>query len=259
MVQFFKSAIFVGTLVGFAWEPAMAFDHQHKEWNLILNQSVTWTGSISTVNYKELKSNPKAALDHYLKSLTEVQSTEFDQWTRNQQLAFLINAYNAWTIKLIVDHYPVKSIKDTGGIFSSPWKNKFFKLFGNETSLDWIEHEKIRPQYNEPRIHFSLVCASKGCPGLRAEAFTADKLNEQLEDSTSRFLNDTSRNRYESTAMEFQLSSIFKWYKDDFIKAKGSVQAFVFPYMDSVKGQVPTAILNVPIKYLDYDWSLNEK
>lgn len=256
MVQFFKSAIFVGTLAGFGWESAMAFDHSHNEWNAIVIHSVTWTGSTSTVNYKELKANSRG-LNQYLKTISEVKNSDFEQWTRDQQLAFLINAYNAWTVKLILDHYPVNSIKDIGGIFSSPWKNKFFKLFGNQTSLDGIEHEKIRPLYNEPRVHFSLVCASKGCPGLRAEAFKADKLSEQLEDSTRRFLNDTSRNRYDSTGKEFQLSSIFKWYKDDFIKAKGSVQSFVLPYMESIKGHTPTT--SAPIKYLDYDWSLNEK
>lgn len=258
MIQFFKSVFFVGTFIGFVCEPAMAFDHQYVEWNSIVKQSVSWSGSVSTVNYKELKANPKA-LNHYLKSITEVQTSEFDQWTRNQQLAFLINAYNALTIKLIVDHYPVNSIKDIGGIFSSPWKKKFFKLFGNETSLDWIEHEKIRPQYKEPRVHFSLVCASKGCPGIRDEAFTAEKLNEQLEDSARRFLKDSSRNNFEPIKNELHLSSIFKWYKDDFIKAKGSVESFVLPYMTSAQGQQSSTKSNISIEYLDYDWSLNEK
>ncbi len=258
MIQFFKSVFFVGTVIGFSCEPAMAFDHQHLEWDSIVKQSVSWSGSVSTVNYKELKANPKA-LNHYLKSITEVQTSEFDQWTRNQQLAFLINAYNALTIKLIADHYPVNSIKDIGGIFSSPWKKKFFKLFGNEASLDWIEHEKIRPQYKEPRVHFSLVCASKGCPGIRDEAFTAEKLNEQLEDSTRRFLKDSSRNNFEPIKNELHLSSIFKWYKDDFIKAKGSVESFVLPYMRSEQNQESSTKSNISIEYLDYDWSLNEK
>lgn len=258
MIQILKSGFLVGAFVVFGWTKAMAFDHSHNGWNEIVKRSVTWTNSTSTVNYKELKTN-SSDLDRYLSNLSDVKNTDFDKWTHEEQLAFLINAYNAWTVKLILENYPVKSIKKIGGIFSSPWKKKFFKLFGNETSLDWIEHEKIRPTYNEPRIHFALVCASIGCPGLRAEAFTAKKLKEQLDDSTKRFLNDSSRNRYDLANKELALSSIFKWYKDDFTKEKGSVQAFIFPYMDSLKGETLGTVQKVPIKYLDYNWSLNEK
>lgn len=258
MIKTIKSVILVGALALFGWSQALAFDHSHSDWNEIVKRSVTWTQSASTVNYKDLKSNSRT-LDQYLKELSDVKSSDFERWTRDQQLAFLINAYNAWTVKLILQSYPVKSIKDIGGILSSPWKKKFFKLFDKETSLDWIEHEKIRPTFYEPRIHFALVCASRGCPGLRAEAFVAEKLNQQLEDSTKQFLNDSSRNHYDPVKKELALSSIFKWYKEDFVKAKGSVQAFIFPYMDSLKSETANSIQNLAVKYLEYDWSLNEK
>ena len=258
MSQIFKAWILVGGLIFFLVEPTMAFDHHHSEWDSIVKRAVSWAGPSSSVDYKSLKANPKD-LNQYLKSISEVKNTEFSQWTRTQQLAFLINAYNAWTVKLILSNYPIQSIKDIGGIFSNPWKRKFFELFGTYTSLDWIEHEKIRPQYNEPRIHFALVCASKGCPGLRDEAFISEKISEQLEDSTGRFLNDSSKNRYESNNKKLFLSSIFKWYKDDFIKAKGSVQEFVIPYMTSARAQAKSDFSNIPIQYLDYDWRLNEK
>ncbi|MBX7230971.1 MAG: DUF547 domain-containing protein [Bdellovibrionales bacterium] len=258
MIQVLKSVFLVGAFTLIGWNQAFAFDHSHSNWNEIVQRSVTWTNSTSTVNYKDLKSNSKA-LDHYLKELSEVKSSDFDRWSRNEQLAFLINAYNAWTIKLILENYPVKSIKDIGGIFSSPWKKKFFKLFDKEASLDWIEHEKIRPIYSEPRIHFALVCASIGCPGIRAEAFIAEKLNQQLDDSTKRFLNDSSRNHYDPAKKELALSSIFKWYKDDFVKAKGTVQAFIFPYMDSLKSEPSSSVQNLSIRFLEYNWSLNEK
>lgn len=258
MIKIIKSAFLVGTFALLGWNQALAFDHSHSGWNEIVNRLVTWTNSASTVNYRDLKSNSKA-LDQYLKGLSDVKSSDFEGWTRNQQLAFLINAYNAWTVKLILENYPVKSIKDIGGIFSSPWKKKFFKLFDKETSLDWIEHDKIRPTYKEPRIHFALVCASIGCPGLRAEAFVAEKLNQQLDDSTKRFLNDPSRNHFDQSNKELALSSIFKWYKDDFVKAKGSIQAFIFPYMDSLKKENLGSIQKFSIRYLEYNWALNEK
>lgn len=258
MIRNIKFALLFGIFTGAVWAQAMTFDHGHSGWNEVVKKLVVWTNFASTVNYKELKSNSKV-LDKYLEALSNVKSSDFAKWTRDEQLAFLINAYNAWTVKLILENYPVKSIKDIGGFFSSPWKKKFFKLFGNDSSLDWIEHEKIRPVYNEPRIHFALVCASVGCPGLRAEAFTAERLNEQLEDSTKRFLNDSSRNRFDSVKNKFFLSSIFKWYKDDFVKSKGSVQAFVIPYMKLPKNEPLSAVQKVSIEYLDYDWSLNEK
>lgn len=245
-------------LIFFLVESALAFDQQHSEWNSIVKESVSWSESSSSVDYKSLRANPKG-LNQYLKSISDVKRTDFDQWTREQQLAFLINAYNAWTIHLIVKNYPVKSIKDIGGFFLNPWKQKFFKLFGAESSLDWLEHEKIRPQYKEPRIHFALVCASKGCPGLRKEAFTAENLNENLENSTTQFLKDSSRNRYDPKKKELFLSLIFKWYKEDFIKAKGSVQQFVIPYLFSVQEQAKSDFSKIPIQYLDYDWTLNEK
>ena len=158
MIQILKSVFLVGAFALVGRNQALAFDHAHRGWSEIVKGSVTWTNSASTVNYKYLKSN-LISLDKYLKELSEVKSSEFEQWNRDQQLAFLINAYNAWTVKLILENYPVKSIKDIGGIFSSPWKQKFIKLFDKEISLDWIEHEKIRPTYKEPRIHFALVCA----------------------------------------------------------------------------------------------------
>lgn len=258
MIQILKSVLIVGGFAILGSNQSMAFDHSHSGWNEVLKKSVTWTHSTSTVNYRDLKSNSKA-LDQYISEISDVKISGFEQWTRDEQLAFLINAYNALTVKLIIENYPVKSIKDIGGLFSSPWKKKFFRLLEKEGNLDWIEHEKIRPIYNEPRIHFALVCASIGCPGLRAEAFVAQKLNKQLDESVHRFLNDSARNRYDSTMKELALSSIFKWYKDDFVKAKGSIQAFIFPYMDSLKGENLSSAQNISIKYLDYDWSLNEK
>ncbi|MFM8313131.1 MAG: DUF547 domain-containing protein, partial [Deltaproteobacteria bacterium] len=174
----------------------------------------------------------------------------------NEKLAFLINAYNALTIKWILQHYPVKSIKDTGGFLSSPWKKKFFKLFGEEQSLDGIEHGILRKDFQEPRIHFAVVCASKGCPALKGEAYTAAKLEEQLESSARNFLRDSERNYYNAEENRFFLSKIFDWYGDDFKKKLGSVQAFIVPRM--IPDTSTVKIQESTLKYLDYDWSLNE-
>lgn len=237
--------------------PLLAFDHSHSLFDRVLKEQVVWSGSSSRVNYKELQKNP-LQLDSYLGSLTAVKEAEFNVWSQNEQLAFLINAYNAFTLKLIINHYPVKSIKNIGGLFKSPWKIKFFNLLGQKTSLDWLEHEKIRRHYKEPRIHFALVCASIGCPALRNEPFVAQNLNQQLQNAALVFLNDSSRNRYDAKENRFYLSSIFKWYKEDFGSSKASLQEFVFPFMEALKKTDQNTILKADVDFLDYDWELNQ-
>jgi len=254
--QFINSAAIALFLVFGSQNAAAEFDHKHELWNSIVSRYVSADGSTSVVDYKTLKEDAREPLTKYLDTLASVPESKFNSWTKRQRLAFLINAYNAWTIKLIVDNYPIKSIKDIGGFLSSPWKQKIVQLFGDKRSLDWIEHEKIRPTFNEPRIHFALVCASKGCPGLRSEAFTPDKLDQQLEGSTKRFLADGSRNSFNLQKKELNLSSLFKWYKDDFVKARGSVEKFVLPYMTKAGQAANTE--HFIISYKDYDWSLNE-
>ena len=145
--------------------------------------------------------------------MTEV---EFNRWTQPQQLAFLINLYDAATLKLIVEHYPVKSIKDIGNFFKGPWKQEVVPLLGKTVTLDYLEHGVLRKKYAEPRIHFAIVCAAKGCPPLRAEAFVADRLNEQLDDQGRVFLGPKEKNRWDTHARVLYLSPIFKWFSEDF-------------------------------------------
>lgn len=238
---------------------ATDFDHRHSIWTDILRNEVTVTGHTSTVNYKDLKDHP-VRLNQYLKLISSVTHDEFITFDNNQKLAFLINSYNALTIKLIVDHYPVKSIKDLGSFFSSPWKKKFIKLFNEDLSLDDIEHEKIRKNFAESRIHFALVCASKGCPALLNEAYVAEKLEQQLENSARNFLLDPERNRFHKERSTLELSPIFKWYSEDFVKYNSGVKNFVANRLTS--DQSLKTILKRPqttIEYLDYDWTLNEK
>lgn len=224
-----------------------SFDHSHKEFDKLLKKYV----SNGLVNYKKWKQE-QAELKRYLESLSTVSVHEYNQFTTNQKLAFLINAYNAFTIQLILNHYPVTGIKKIGGIFQNPWKIKFFQLLGEERHLDWIEHSKLRVDFQEPRVHFAIVCASIGCPVLQSEAYTADKLEFQLEKATKEFLSDKSKNFYEHKKKILYLSPIFKWFRSDFEK-KSSLVSFVQAYFSET---IPE---NVDIEFTDYDWSLNEK
>jgi len=191
---------------------------------------------------------------------------EFERWNKDQQLAFLINAYNAFTIDLILTEYPqVESIKDLGSFLQSPWKKRFFTLLGQERHLDELEHEMIRAKgvYDEPRIHVAVVCASIGCPALRDEAYVADRLDAQLEDSFKRFLSDRSRNRYNPQAGKLEVSKIFSWYKEDFDDGRFSSLNDMFARYANLLADAPANRQhiqqgNVPIDYLDYDWALND-
>jgi len=156
--------------------------------------------------------------------------------------------YNALTIKLILSEYPVESIKDIGNFFRSPWSKDVFFLFGKPITLNNLEHDIIRKQFNEPRIHLALVCAAKGCPPLRSESYTAEKLNEQLDNQAKIYLSSSKGLVIDEQRETIFISSIFKWYKEDF----ESVPDFIQEY-------IQTSIKSYSIRYLDYDWNLNEK
>jgi hypothetical protein len=207
-------------------------------------------------------------LQAYLGGLSSVTQAEFRDWTREQKLAFLINAYNAFTIKLVLTRYPdLKSIKDLGSFLTSPWKKEFFTLLGAERSLDDVEHGLIRAPgaFDEPRIHFAANCASIGCPMLRDEAYVAERLDFQLEDGVRRFLGDRSRNRYDRASAGLEVSRIFDWYKADFEKGSrgiSSVSQFLARYAEVFTDEAaPRAVIRqgqARIRYLDYDWALND-
>ena len=246
------------------------FDQSHKAFDDLLKKHVTLisNGNASQISYAGV-GRDHAALKGYLEAVSAVPEAAYKSWNKNQQLAFLINAYNAFTIELILSKYPnLKSIRDLGGTFSKPWGLKFFKLFGKETTLDNIEHDMIRADgvFNDPRIHVAVVCASIGCPMLRNEVFTAEKIDAQLEDGMQRFLSDKSRNRYNAETKKLEISKIFDWYKKDFAKGyKGfaSLEATLGKYADRLTAdavaQAEIKAGKVSITYLDYDWNLNDK
>lgn len=248
MITTIKPAILLcllGTL--FAASPTSAFDHSHAGLDGVLK---TYANTEGMVDYAGLKAN-RSALDGYLAKTGAVSKSAFDAWTRDQQLAFLINVYNAETLKLIIDHYPVKSIKKIGGLLGQPWDVESVTLFGKKTTLNTIEHKILRPKYREPRVHFVIVCAAIGCPPLRNGAFTPENLDDQLDARGRFFLNQEDKNRLEGDTL--YLSPIFDWFGEDFTVG-GNLQDFVAPFFPvDIKGK------KLKVKFTDYDWSLNQQ
>ena len=247
------TAIVSALALGFAASSSPAeFDQTHKPFDQVLHHYV----KAARVDYQGLKASPEE-LNRYLDQVAAVGKSDFKQWNEKQQLAFLINAYNAYTLRLIADHYPVKSIKDIGSILNGPWDQPVVKLFGQTITLNTLEHGILRKDYAEPRIHFALVCAAKGCPPLRNEAYVGARLDEQLDDQAKNFLANSSKNRVEAQKHVVYLSPIFKWYGEDFGKDSRSVLKFVRQYFPEREAK-ELGQGEFKIKYTDYNWSLND-
>lgn len=238
-------------VVGSTAAQAGDFDHTHAALNDLLKTHV----KEARVDYAGLKSHRKG-LDDYLARVAAVGRPEFDGWDQPRQLALLINTYNATTLQLIIDHYPVKSIKDIGSWLKGPWDQPVVHLWGRTFTLNQLEHEILRKRYTEPRIHFALVCAAKGCPPLRAEAYVGTRLDDQLDDQAHLFLANAAKNRVDARRRTVYLSPIFKWYGEDFEKASGSVLAALKPWWP---GKPSAGYEQFKIRYTDYDWSLNDQ
>jgi hypothetical protein len=207
------------------------------------------------VDYAALHADPKD-LDAYLDSLASVTEAEFRRWPAKDRLAFLLNLYNARTLRLIADHYPIRSIKDIGNILKGPWDQPVVSLFGKTITLGHLEHTILRKEYNDPRVHFALVCAAKGCPPLLGEPYVASRLDAQLDERGGVFMAQREKNRLEGDVLF--LSPIFDWFEEDFEKKSGSVLSFVAPYFPPEEAKT---ILSgtIKIKYTSYDWTLNER
>lgn len=209
----------------------------HSGWDAFLQSNVSSSGQ---VNYRNIKANP-APLNEYLAELEQYPPQ--GSWNRNTAMAYWINAYNAYTIKLIINHYPVGSIKDIDG--GNPWATKWIKIGGQTYSLNQIENDILRPRYGDARIHFAVNCAAASCPPLHNRAFTADNLNSTLQRLTRKFINNTNYNTI--TAKRIELSKIFDWYGSDF----GSV-------VDYINGYTDTALTSdTAVAFKEYDWKLN--
>ncbi len=211
----------------------------HATWNSLLQRYVTADG---VVDYSKMKADRR--FSEYITTLSGVHPD--DTWSKNEKMAFWINAYNAFTIKLVSDNLPLKSIKDLG----EPWDMKFIDIEGNRYSLNDIEHEILRKDYKEPRIHFAVNCASISCPPLFNQAFTAGNLSSQLDKVTRNFVNDTDYNTVSKSTLN--ISPIFDWYRGDF-DTSGGITAFFRKYSRT------SVDANASVTFTDYDWSLNGK
>ena len=222
----------------------------HRLWDEMLKKHVSAAGWVDYEGWQK----DRAQLKTYLQMLSE-NPPDDSLWSTEEKLAYWINAYNAFTVELILDNYPLKSITDLHPALYIPgvntvWHKKFFKIGGVETSLDEIEHKILRAEFEEPRIHFAIVCASFSCPRLRNEAYVASGLERQLNEQARGFINDPLRNRLSEN--EISISKIFKWFKGDFTK-KGSLISYLNQYASV--GINPGA----RIKHMDYNWELNSQ
>jgi Protein of unknown function, DUF547 len=263
------AAAALATLLPKPARAAAPFDHGHAAWDQLLRQhvAVAADGTSSAVRYAALQ-RERAALRAYLDTLTAVTPEAYAAWSKPQQLAFLINAYNAWTVELILTRYPdLRSIKDLGSFIESPWKKKFFRLLGEQRHLDDVEHGLIRAPgvFDDPRIHVAVVCASIGCPMLRNEAFVAGRLDAQLDDAMRRFLSDHTRNRFEPTSGRLAVSKIFDWYRKDFEQGHRGIDSLTTLFAryadrlaDGAAAQAELRAGRYKLAFLDYDWSLND-
>ena len=226
----------------------------------------TYVDDQGLVDYEALQAN-RQQLDRFNQSLGRVASKTYANWSEAQQIAFLINAYNAFTLQSIIDQEPIKnSIRDISGV----WNRRKFTLAGEERTLDNIEHDILRQDFNEPRIHVALVCAAVSCPPLRNEPYSPNTLDAQLKDQTLKFASSPHGLTLDRQEEKVYLSSIFKWYGDDFKPTYGIEDKFegndkqraVLNYFSPVLNKSSQKFLqqgDYKVKYLDYDWSLNKQ
>lgn len=238
--------------------PAAEFDHSHARFDALLKQHVKdgW------LDYRGVIED-KAELAAYIDELEAVQPSELEAWSREERYAFWINVYNAHVIQLVIDHYPVRSIKDIGGaIFGQVWDKEFIELTAfhpegddDKLSLNDVEHEILRPRFEDARVHAAVNCASYSCPVLMAGAFTADELEEQLDRQMRAFVNDPVRNGLDPKGKRLELSEIFKWFSEDFERDAGSVREYVLEF---ARPEIVEFVKQAELGYRDYDWSLND-
>lgn len=245
-LKLLPALLVVGLLLPAAVVIAAGGDADHRLWAELLGKYVQ-NGMVDYAGFQR----DEARLDRYLEKLAAIRPGDL---TRNGRFAFYVNAYNAWTVKLILGAYPdIKSIKDLGGLLKSPWQKPIARIDNQTLTLDEIEHQILRPQFKDPRIHFAVNCASKSCPPLISEPYRADRLDQQLEEVTRSFLNHPDNYRFDGT--DFYVSRIFKWYGEDF---DDDVIGFYLTYAENgLKARLEAARPTLKVKYLDYDWGLN--
>jgi len=238
-----------------------AFDHSHALWTEVLSARVRGDG----VEYEKLKDD-HAKLDEYLASLETVMPEEFAAWKREQRYAFWINAYNAYTIRRVVDAYPVESVKDlVDEDKRSFWDQEFIplgRLFteagDRKLTLNDLENKILRPTFKDARVHAALNCASRGCPPLFDQAFVADRLDKQLDLRVAKWLSSPASICYDRDEKRLRVSKIFEWYRDDFVRDGDSVKSWIAARAPEAERSWIAAAEDLKIEYLDYSWKLND-
>lgn len=237
----------------------VSFDQTHALWTSVLTVHVTG----DRCDYAGLKKD-RAVLDRYLSQIHAVKPDQLASWTREQQFAFWINTYNAHVVDLVLSEYPVESIKDIGGLLSSVWKKSFIAMPAlhpsgkpGKLSLDEIEHQILRPRFKDARVHAAINCASLSCPPLRNEAFVAERLAEQLDNQVRKWLADPTRNRFDEAKSRAEVSEIFDWFEDDFVRDGGSVVGWIAKYAPPSQSTWLSKG-KVKLSFLDYSWKLND-
>jgi hypothetical protein len=207
------------------------------------------------VDYPSLKKEI-AALDEYLKTIAEVEPRDHP---RDEVLAMYINAYNAATLRLILDYFPgIKSIKDIPS--TKRWKSTRWRVAGRMVSLDDLEHNILRAEFDEPRIHFAVVCASIGCPILRNEAFDGKRIDSQLDEQVRLAHKDARYFQWDASTRTMRLTQVYKWFKGDFERGTSTLPAFIAKHTPpEIAAQINEHATSLIIAYLDWDWSLNQQ
>jgi hypothetical protein len=270
------SLALLGALSGGLWPgKAQATDPNYEDYAAVLSTRVNQRG---LVDYRGLTANPQQ-LNSFLAALADLSPETYQKWGDQEKIALWINAYNALTLKAIIDHYPIRaalfkslvyprnSIRQIPGV----WDSLGFPVMGKQMTLDDIEHGVLRQEFNEPRIHLALVCAALGCPPLRVEPYAGDRLERQLDDQARAFLANPKKFRIDRGQGTVYLSPIFKWFGGDFLKTFGTDQAFkaFSPEERAVLNFITPHLVAADrdyllqgkyrLSYLDYDWSLNEQ
>ena len=214
------------------------------------------------VDYANLKDDPDFKV-----AVHKIETTNPEELTQNESLAFWINAYNIFTLKVVAENFPIESINDlhTGGLYlgsvlgTTVWDKELFTVNGRKISLDKIEHEILRKEFNEPRIHFAIVCASISCPALSDEAYTEAKIDKQLDDRTKILVYDESKNYFDFKSETAYLSSIFDWFDEDFGNDETDVLKFAAQFLPAEKrSELLSGIDEWEVEYKSYDWGLND-